>query len=66
MVLNKYMVNRIAGILQLVKDEQWFKLVGLMELYKNFGTDWDKAEPDTEAFETCLKYIVGKSPRYFI
>lgn len=58
--LNKYMVNRIAGILQLVKDEQWYKLVGLVELYKNFGFEWDKAEPDIDELNTCLKHIVNK------
>jgi len=60
MTLNKYMVNRIAGILQLVKDKQWYKLVGLVELYKNYGADWDKAEPDIEDLDACLKYIIGK------
>lgn len=60
MVLNKYMVNRIAGILQLIKDEQWFKLVGLMNLYGIYGADWDKAEPDTNELDTCLKYLAAK------
>jgi len=60
MTLNKYMVNRIAGVLQLVKDEQWYKLVGLVELYKNYGADWYKAEPDIEDLDACLKYIIGK------
>ena len=49
-----------TGVLQLVKDEQWYKLVGLVELYKNYGADWDKAEPDIEDLYTCLKYIIGK------
>lgn len=57
MVLNKYMVNRTAGILQLIKDKQWFKLVGLMNLYGIYGADWDKAEPDTKELDTCLKLI---------
>lgn len=58
MTLNKYMVNRIAGVLQLVKDEQWYKLVGLVELYKNYGADWDKAEPDIEEINKCLNLIL--------
>lgn len=61
MVLNKYMVNRIAGILQLIKDEQWFKLVGLTNLYGIYGTDWDKADPDTKELDTCLKHLASKT-----
>ena len=60
MILNKYMVNRIAGILQLIKDKQWFKLVGLMDLYGIYGADWDKAEPDIEELNECLKYVISK------
>lgn len=60
MILNKFMVNRIAGILQLVKKEQWFKLVGLMQLYENFGTHWDEAEPDIAELDNCLKHIITK------
>jgi len=61
MVLNKYMVNRIAGILQLIKDEQWFKLVGLIETYKLYGgcgANWDKAEPNLEEIDTCSRYVL--------
>jgi len=60
MILNKFMVNRIAGVLQLIKDEEWLKLVGLMELYKCYGTGWDKAEPDTVELDNALKYIISK------
>ena len=47
-ILNKYMVNRIAGILKLIQEEQWAKLEILMRAYGIYGCDWDKAEPDTE------------------
>lgn len=59
--LNKYMVNRIAGILQLIKDEQWFKLVGFLETYKLYGecgASWDKAEPDIDEIDKCLNLIL--------
>ncbi len=61
MTLNKYMVNRIAGILQLIKNEQWFKLVGFMETYKLYGecgASWDKAEPDIKEIDKCLNLIL--------
>jgi hypothetical protein len=60
MILNKYMVNRIAGILQLIKNEQWFKLVCFLETYKLYGdcgANWDKAEPDIEEIDKCLKLM---------
>jgi len=57
MVLNKYMVNRIAGILQLIKDEQWFKLIGLLNIYGIYGTDWDKAAPDIAELNTVIKLM---------
>jgi hypothetical protein len=57
MVLNKYMVNRVAGILQLIKDEQWLKLVGLINLYGIYGADWDKAKPDIAELETAIKLM---------
>jgi len=63
MTLNKYMVNRIAGILQLIKEEQWFKLVGFLETYKLYGecgATWDKAEPDIEEIDKCLSIILHK------
>jgi hypothetical protein len=57
MVLNKYMVNRVAGILQLINDEQWLKLVGLINIYGIYGADWDKAKPDIAELETAIKLM---------
>lgn len=44
--LNKYMVNQLALLFDLIKTKEWLKLDILLEFYKFFGTDWDKAEPD--------------------
>lgn len=57
MVLNKYMVNRIAGILQLIKNKQWLKLVGLINIYGIYGADWDKATPDIAELNTAIKLM---------
>lgn len=49
--LNKYMVNRLAGILSAIYEERWLQLELLYEKLKNGGTDWDQAEPDTKELE---------------
>ena len=48
MVLNKYMVNRLAEILTAVHEGKWLQLE-LLYAYLQFNcTDWDRAEPDLE------------------
>lgn len=46
--LNKYMVNRLAGILLAVYENKWLQLELLHEFLKGFGDEWDPAEPDME------------------
>lgn len=46
--LNKYMVNRLAGIISVVHEGRWLQLELLYSFLQNYGTDWDKAEPDNE------------------
>lgn len=46
--LNKYMVNRLAGILLAVYENKWLQLELLHEFLKRFGDEWDPAEPDME------------------
>jgi len=49
--LNKYMVNRLAGILVAVHEERWLQLELLLAYFQKYGTNWDKAEPDMEDLE---------------
>lgn len=60
MVLNKYMVDRIAGLLKLIQDNQWLKIEAILEMYKLFGTHWDKAEPDIGEVDNILKLWMKK------
>ena len=46
--LNKFMVNRIAGILETMQKGEWLKLELLLNFCSLYGSDWDKAVPDTE------------------
>jgi len=56
-VLNQFMVNRIAGILKLIKDERWSELVALIQACECYGSDWDEVVPDTKELESLLKIL---------
>ena len=53
--LNKFMVNRLAGILSAVHDENWLQLVSLFAFYDTFSINWDSAEPDTKELELAFR-----------
>lgn len=57
--LNKYMVNRIAGLLTAIADNNWLQLELLLSYYRLFGTEWDKAEPDVEEINFALKNAIN-------
>lgn len=57
--LNKYMVNRIAGLLTAIADNNWLQLEALLSYYKLFGTGWDKAEPDMKEINSILKNTIS-------
>ncbi len=57
--LNKYMVNRIAGILTTIADNNWLQLELLLSYYRLFGTEWDKVEPDMEEIDFALINVVN-------
>ncbi|MFB6468851.1 hypothetical protein ACE38V_19015 [Cytobacillus sp. Hz8] len=46
-ILNKYMVNRLAYIIILIKENRWFELNFLVNQFDFlFGQNWDNAKPD--------------------
>ncbi len=49
--LNKFMVNRIAGLLKTMDNGEWLKLELLLNFYSLFGRDWDKPSPDTDEID---------------
>lgn len=61
-VLNKYMVNRIAGILSAVEAGEWLKLELLYACYQYFGGNWDKAEPDRKELEQMYQRLCANQP----
>jgi len=57
--LNKYMVNRIAGLLTAIANNNWLQLELLLAYHRLFGTDWDEAEPDMEEINSAMKFTLG-------
>ncbi len=54
--LNKFMVNRLAYIVNLIKQEKWFELNFLIESTDRFfGHQWDNAEIDDGGMEDLMK-----------
>ena len=54
--LNKFAVNRIAGVLLTIHKKEWYKLNSLCEtLLINLGRDWDPALPDTTVIDLAWK-----------
>lgn len=48
--LNKYMANRIAGLLQTVFNGDVTKALKVLSFYASLSSDWDSIKPDTEEF----------------
>lgn len=59
--LNKFMVNRIAGLLTAIGDNSWLKLELLLHYYKIYGSECDKAEPDMEELDFIFNFAVPKN-----
>jgi len=59
--LNKYMVNRIAGLLEAIYAEDWLKLELILNAYSMYGTDWDKPIPDKDEIEKTYKIALDMS-----
>lgn len=55
-ILNKYMVNSIASVLNLFGRCYFPKIMGLALTSENFGADWDK--PDTKESDERLEAFV--------
>lgn len=49
--LNKFMVNRIAGLLTTINKGEWTKLELLLNFYRLFGSNWDKPVADTDEID---------------
>ena len=48
--LNKYMADRIAGLLQTIFNGDVAKALKILTFYASLSSDWNKANPDIEEF----------------
>jgi len=48
--LNKYMVNRIAGLLTTISKGDIANVLKVLSFYAGLSSDWDKVKPDVEEF----------------
>ena len=49
-ILNKFMTNHIAGLLQTVFNGDVEKALKVLSFYASLSSDWDKINPDIEEF----------------
>ena len=49
-ILNKFMTNRIAGLLQTIFNGDMAKVLKVLTFYASLSSDWNKANPDIEEF----------------
>ena len=48
--LNKFMINRIAGLLQNIFNGDVANALKVLTFYASLSSDWNKANPDIEEF----------------
>ena len=48
--LNKYMVNRIAGLLEVTSKGDFNNLIKVLSFYAGLSSDWNKVKPDIKEF----------------
>lgn len=56
MILNKYMNNKIATILTLLKNQDWLRLlVPIVSIHGSYGEKWDEPEICIEELDKIMK-----------
>ena len=48
--LNKYIVNRIAGLLTTISKGDIANILKVLTFYVSLSSDWDSCKPDTKEF----------------
>ena len=50
-ILNQFMVNRLAGLLQKALDGAWEEIADVLDRYITFSRGWDSAIPVMTEFK---------------
>ena len=48
--LNKFMANRIAGLLTTISNGDILNVLKVLTFYASLSSDWDSCKPDSEEF----------------
>ena len=48
--LNKFMTNRITGLLTTISNGDISNVLNVLTFYASLSSDWDSCKPDTEEF----------------
>lgn len=57
-VLNKFMVNRVAGLLCAAHRGEWLKLDLLYAFYRNDGAEWGPVVPDEDEISYLYNHMM--------
>ncbi len=60
MVLNKFAVNRLAYIFQLIVQERWIELYSVVDFQGMYGSNWDDAEPDDGGTRKIIEMMLSE------
>lgn len=58
--LNKFMVNRLAYVIDLLLSEKWVEFGLFVDFHKYTGTEWDTAEKDSGDIPLLIEKMVEK------
>ena len=61
--LNKFMNNRIATLLYLLKEQDWLRLSLFLAPYEYYGTEWDKPELQIEELDKVNELLLDFTKR---
>ena len=58
--LNKYINNKLATLIYLLKEDKWFKLLGVIYAFELYGKNWDEPEIEEGEVEEICKEVIRK------
>ena len=58
--LNKYINNKLATLIYLLKEDKWFKLLGVIYAFELYGKNWDEPEIEEGEVDEICKEVIRK------
>lgn len=54
-ILNKFMMNKLANIIYMIKVNKSSEFFALMNYYDNYASHWDEATPNEEEINSIIE-----------